>query len=100
MRKSKHSFKRLLMSMTFATMCTTFVVNAYMQHTNTPCHTKFSDAVDGEIFSTQPSIQADAPMHCAKNNQQITWATWLFRKPDSMQFHYMDLLELLSREKR
>ena len=48
-------------------------------------------------FDTQ-TTEADQPLAlCNRNNQQIGWLTWLFKRSDSAEFHYLDLLELLSR---
>lgn len=63
------------------------------------------------IFSIQPSIgvcsqndfavQTDenglpASIQCSRKSNEVSWLAWLTNKSTSNQFHFLDLLELLS----
>ena len=39
------------------------------------------------------------PLICNRDNRQISWLTWFFQRSENIDFHYLDLLELLSRDK-
>ena len=95
MASKRYSTKNFLASVVLTAGVSVVLVNAYMQHANAPCKNVLAANEDEAVFSTQPSIQANADSSCLKDNQRLSWVTWLIRKPESMQFHYMDLIELL-----
>lgn len=96
MVSKRYSTRQFLASIVLTAGISVFFVNAYMQHTNEPCKNLLADGHPDTVFSTQPSIQANASSSCLKDNKHLSWVTWLTRAPESMQFHYMDLLELLN----
>jgi hypothetical protein len=66
---------------------------------NAPCH----NITNGYNIETAVSTHqwqrgnADVDAFCNRDSQQINWVTWLFQRPQSAQFHFVDLLELLNR---
>ncbi|MEM0910083.1 MAG: hypothetical protein AAGJ37_03860 [Pseudomonadota bacterium] len=92
----RYSTKQFLASIIFTACATIFVVNTYMDHTKAPCKSLLANDKFNPVFSTQPSIRADASPSCSKDNEYLSWLTWLTRTPESMQFYYLDLLELIN----
>ena len=41
--------------------------------------------------------QSHPANRCATQQSTVSWSSWLFGSGNSRQFHYLDLLELLSR---
>lgn len=79
-----------------------FVISAVFNQANEPCLSHYSSqykvVVDTSSTSHQ-SLDASKPITmCNRNNQQISWLTWLFKRSESVEFHYLDLLELLARK--
>lgn len=81
---------------------TVFIISAVFTQANTPCIN--SQALQDQVIvdthqSRLRQSNTDQPMIiCNRNNQQVTWLTWLFKRSESVDFHYLDLLELLSRD--
>ncbi|MCW8090935.1 hypothetical protein [Alteromonas sp. ASW11-130] len=58
------------------------------------------------ICQFQPSTQFNASLpashvdnQCAVDTAaQVSWFSWFFGKPETYQFHFLDLLELLNRD--
>ncbi len=79
-----------------------FVISAVFTQANAPClsHYSVNDSVivDTSSSSPQATIDNHPLIICNRNNQQISWLTWLLKQSDSVQFHYLDLIELLSRK--
>lgn len=83
-----------------------FVISAVYNQANQPCLSHYalhSNSVQNNVVDTSGSSQRDAdssePLSaCNRDNQQIGWLTWLFKHSDSVEFHYLDLLELMSRK--
>jgi len=79
-----------------------FVISAVFAQANTPCLSNY-DMQGKVIIDTQhSSIQSPSNNQeltiCNRNNQKIGWLTWIFKRSESVDFHYLDLLELLSRK--
>lgn len=96
MVSKRYSTRQFLSSIVLTAGISVIVANGYMQYTSAPCKNLLTDGHPDTVFSTQPSIQASAASLCLKDNKHLNWVTWLTRAPESMQFHYMDLLELLN----
>lgn len=79
-----------------------FTISAVFAQSNAPCINSFSLKDKVIIDTTHSNVQntsSEQPLTiCNRNNQQIGWLTWLFKRNDSVDFHYLDLLELLSRK--
>ena len=79
-----------------------FVISSVFAQANAPCLSSHGITSAVVVDTSQSSSQAasvDQPLViCNRNNQQIGWLTWLFKRSDSVNFHYLDLLELLSRK--
>ncbi len=102
--------KRRVSKFTLKMVCTTvfccgFMVlvisNLYSQSYN-QCYSDLS--FTGDISSTMDSSEnanlntSDSLNRCNRDNQQITWLSWLVKQPGSIDFHFLDLIELLSRK--
>lgn len=93
---------KMFITAAFFSSVMVFVISAVFSQANTPCIN--SQALQDQVIvdthqSSLRQISADQPMAiCNRNNQQITWLTWLFKRSESVDFHYLDLLELLSRD--
>ena len=85
-----------------AGICSLFmmtVISTVYSQTNTPCYNSpFSEELivvnTGKV--EEPILHASS--RCNRNNQQISWITWVFDRSESIQFHYLDLIELISRK--
>ncbi|MGQ8365986.1 hypothetical protein [Glaciecola sp. 1036] len=99
MKKHAYSLKKFFASLLFTAVVSVVAVNALMIQYSAPCKSILSTHSNGDVFSTQPSIQSNASVACNRNNQNITWLTWLANQSGNTEFHYLDLLELLNREK-
>lgn len=79
-----------------------FVISSVFAQANAPCINSYSLQNKVVVNTTNPSqevTQSEQPLAiCNRNNQQIGWLTWIFKQSDSVEFHYLDLLELLSRK--
>jgi hypothetical protein len=87
-----------------------FVISAVFNQANQPClshHALHSNPLQNNLIidtsgasrSGRQNTDSSEPMSfCNRDNQQIGWLTWLFNRSDSVEFHYLDLLELLSRK--
>jgi len=79
-----------------------FVISAVFNQANEPCINHYSSKYNVVVDTSntqQASPNASKPLTmCNRNNQQVTWLTWFFKQSDSVEFHYLDLLELLSRK--
>lgn len=79
-----------------------FVISAVFAQSNAPCISNYGMQdkviIDTQRANIQNTASDQALAICNRNNQQIGWLTWLFRRSDSVDFHYLDLLELLSRK--
>ncbi len=53
--------------------------------------------IDTSSFEPVVGLSNDSAK-CNRDNQKISWYSWLVNKSGSVEFHYLDLLELLSRE--
>ncbi|MBF7073766.1 hypothetical protein ISG33_10190 [Glaciecola sp. MH2013] len=59
--------------------------------TNFAC---LSNIADNEVtLSSSQSQQI-----CEQTSTKLNWLTWIMNKTDSNQFHFLDLLELLSKD--
>lgn len=86
---------------TLASVAMVFLISALYSQASTPC-ASHSLAYDSVQISTHSKSSAQFNNHqllakCNRDNEQISWYTWLFKRSDPVSFHYMDLLELLSR---
>ncbi|MFT6269327.1 MAG: hypothetical protein ACJAVV_002152 [Alphaproteobacteria bacterium] len=79
-----------------------FAISSVFAQANAPCLSSLAmhdRVVVDTTHSNAQVISSDQPLViCNRNNQQIGWLTWLFKRSDSEEFHYLDLLELLSRK--
>jgi hypothetical protein len=84
-----------------------FVISAVFNQANAPCLSNHalhnSPSHNNVVIDTSGSghnvIDSNELLTvCNRDNQQIGWLTWLFKRSDSVEFHYLDLLELLSRK--
>ena len=85
-----------------ASVAMVFVISAVFAEANAPCINSYSlqnKVIVDTTNASQQVTQGDQPLAiCNRNNQQIGWLTWVFKQSDSVEFHYLDLLELLSRK--
>lgn len=80
--------------------CVMFAAVYFMlSSVNAPCHNASISLASHSAVSTHQLQKgnADVDALCNRNSQQINWVTWIFKQPDSAQFHFVDLLELLER---
>lgn len=90
--------------MTFTTSCTKWVTtgSVFACVLTVAATTGMHKTID---FPCQPSfttaaekIVTDAPaLNCAQPKETVSWLSWFTGKSSSYQFHFLDLLELLSR---
>ncbi|MDT0595554.1 hypothetical protein [Glaciecola petra] len=79
-----------------------FIISAVFAEASAPCLNAY-ERQNKVIIDTShhQGTQAtlDKPIGlCNRNDQQIGWLTWIFKQTDAADFHYLDLLELLSRK--
>ncbi|MFT5996256.1 MAG: hypothetical protein ACI9RV_001858 [Glaciecola sp.] len=100
--KQKRFPMTMLVTATFFSGLMMFVISSVFAQANAPCsssHTINSTVVVDTSHSNAQAASIDHPLViCNRNNQQIGWLTWLFKRSDSVDFHYLDLLELLYRK--
>jgi hypothetical protein len=87
---SKFKFKRFsLQSLAVILLvCVSAVVLSQALNASSECSKEFTT-----------NAQTSVVLACAQNPQnKVSWSTWLLNKSKSSQFHFLDLLELLSRE--
>lgn len=79
-----------------------FMISSVFAEVNAPCVNSYSlqnnVVVDTTSQQAQNAQTQSVMAMCNRNDQQIGWLTWLFKESESAQFHYLDLLELLSRK--
>ncbi|MGB3725080.1 MAG: hypothetical protein WA981_04875 [Glaciecola sp.] len=100
---SKKSFPtRMFLTAGVCSAAMVLVISSVFAQANAPCISSYSLQDKVVIDTTHANIQStsgEQPLAiCNRNNQQIGWLTWLFKHSDSVEFHYLDLLELLSRK--
>lgn len=79
-----------------------FMISAVFMQANAPCAHHYAEH-DSVIVDTTHSIsKANTSKRmlaiCNRDQQQIGWLTWLFNHSETMDLHYLVLLELLSRK--
>lgn len=101
MSQQKHSLKRLTLTLLISSFVVVTGVSSLLATAYTPCQ-NIANAQSIEVavstYQWQRGNTHVTPM-CNRNNQQINWVTWLFKRPESPQFHFVDLLELINRQK-
>lgn len=95
----KYTMKRFIATLAGVSATVIIVSNGLVLEANKPCHSTAFANSGSEMFNTQPSFKHDTDLICSHNNKTINWVTWLFQTPESSQFHYLELLELLNRDK-
>ena len=107
MRQKKRFPTTMLVTATFFSGLMVFVIGAVFDQANQPCLSSYAfqvgnshtNVVVDTSGSNQQSFDLAKPLTvCNRDNQKIGWLTWLFKRSDSVEFHYLDLLELLSRK--
>lgn len=95
----KQYFKRLAATLAVSGCVVFASVYFMLSSANAPCNNVSFSMTSSNAVSTHHSQKGNANVDtlCNRNNQQINWVTWLFNKPESAQFHFVDLLELLHR---
>jgi hypothetical protein len=99
MQKHQQNLKRLFATLAI-TGCAAFAsVYLMLSSANAPCHNSSYSFATSDAVSTHQLQKGNANVDalCNRNSQQINWVTWLFKQPESAQFHFVDLLELLER---
>lgn len=48
------------------------------------------------LTTLQPELQSIVLLECNNQQNRVSWTTWLLNRSKSTQFHFLDLLELLS----
>jgi hypothetical protein len=91
--------KPFLMTLAVSGISVFASVYLMLSSANAPCHNTTPNFSMNDAVSTQHFQRgnADVTALCNRDNQQISWVTWFFKKPESAQFHFVDLLELLNR---
>jgi hypothetical protein len=78
------------------------IISAVFAESSAPCLNAYElqnkVVIDTSHHQHISNDAAQALSLCNRNDQQIGWLTWLFKKTDTVEFHYLDLLELLSRD--
>jgi hypothetical protein len=99
MQKSTQYLKRLGLTLSVSGCAVFACVYLMLASANAPCHNSTGTFAVSEALSTHQFQRGNANVDtlCNRNSQQISWVTWLFNKPESAQFHYVDLIELLNR---
>ncbi|GLR72307.1 hypothetical protein [Agaribacter marinus] len=98
MTSRKYSLKRLFSTMLLTSAAMVLVVNTLLASTDQHCKNYTSLDSVPEVFSAQANVSTIDLSRCRKDSHHVTWVSWLFGKPESMQFHYLELLELLNRK--
>jgi hypothetical protein len=101
MTKQKHSLKRLTLTLAFSGFIVVTGVSSLLATAHAPCQNVASaQSIEAAVstYQWQRGNTHVTPL-CNRNNQQINWVTWLFKRPESPQFHFIDLLELINRQK-
>jgi hypothetical protein len=105
--KHKHFPTTMFASAAFFSALMVFVISAVFEQANEPCLSAYamhSDTLTNNVvvntsrMARQKSDTSKPLSVCNRNNQQIGWLTWFFKYSDSVEFHYLDLLELLARK--
>jgi len=99
MQAAKHNLKKLLSTLVLSACAVGVGVFFILSSANAPCHNMSFDIASTKAMSTHQMQKGNAEVDalCNRNSQQISWVTWLFKRPESAQFHFVDLLELLER---
>ncbi|WP_395340079.1 hypothetical protein PN836_016030 [Ningiella sp. W23] len=99
MRNTKLYLTKLLATVAVSCVAVFVSVSLMLSSANAPCHNLIQQAPTTQIVSTQNQQRGNANVDalCNRNNQQVNWVNWLFKRSDSPQFHFADLLELLSK---
>lgn len=99
MLKSKQNLKKLIATLAVSGCGVFASVFLMLSSANAPCHNASISFASSNAVSTHQLQKgnADVDALCNRNSQQINWVTWLFKQPESAQFHFVDLLELLER---
>jgi hypothetical protein len=112
MKKKKHFPISMFATAGIVSGLMVFTISAVFNQAHQPCLNSFAaiqnSAVHHNLVVNTSGTRVNNSQHnndtleplllCNRNNQQISWLTWLFKRSDSAQFHYLDLLELLSRK--
>lgn len=107
MNQKKRFPTTMIASATLFSGLMVFVIGAVFEQANQPClssyafndNTAQANVVVDTSGNAQQSFDLTQPLTvCNRDNQKIGWLTWLFKRSDSVEFHYLDLLELLSRK--
>jgi hypothetical protein len=100
MSKPQYSLKRLTLTLLISSFVVVTAVSSLLATAHAPCQNLASaQSLEAAISTHQWQRGNDnVTALCNRNNQQINWVTWLFKGPESPQFHFVDLLELLSRQ--
>jgi len=52
------------------------------------------------VTSVASNTHNNMSVQCIDNTQKVSWVKWILHKSKSNQFHFLDLLELLSRNNK
>ena len=100
---ASHFPTRMFLTAAVAGCFMVLLISASLAKANAPCLQSYkltnSTVVNTSDSSAHKAQDPKQPLAlCNRNNQQISWLTWFFKRSESSQFHYLDLLELLSRK--
>ena len=99
--RSKMFPVKMFVTAGIASAAMVMIISSVFAQANAPCINSY-DLQNKVIVDTNASTHFQAregePIAiCNRNNQQIGWLTWIFKQSESVEFHYLDLLELISR---
>lgn len=109
---------RMIATAVLASVIIVFSISEVFENANEPCMFHFSsnDALVVNTFipvndNVNPNASnkaltsnrganepAQASAVCNHKQQNLTWFSWVFKRSDSIEFYYLDFLELLSRK--
>lgn len=91
---------KMFLTAAFASAFMFVVISAVFAESSSPCLNTMAMqdkvVVDTSQQQSHTHNQSNLAL-CNRNDQQIGWLTWMFKQTQSYEFHYLDLLELLSR---
>nr|WP_136251419.1 hypothetical protein [Ningiella ruwaisensis] len=101
MHQAQKYLKRLFITVSVSGFAVFAAVYMMLATANAPCHNAGQNYATSTAISTHQAQRGNAKVAqlCNRNGQQINWVSWLFKSPESGQFHYFDLVELLNRNK-
>lgn len=82
------------MVFTSVSSCICFTLGLYFTFIATP--PSLGDCDQPQLISKTDELGLASSTRCANHGNEVSWLAWVTNKSISNQFHFLDLLELLS----